>query len=210
MLYRSFNLDKTLQALAFLIKNEQENYMKLIKLLYFAERYHLRHYGDLIIYDNYTALKFGPVQSKTKDIITLNEFYCNNVLEEEPRKRLYSLIEKNSYDVCINDKNSDLLSESEIESLEFSQELFGKFDQFALANISHDYPEWKKFEDIFLKNSATSEQMSVLDFFDNPEQAKSPYISQYLKHDPFGDVDSEQLHYFKNNFRLHNHYIVPI
>lgn len=210
MLYRSFNLEKTIQAIAYLTQNRQENYMKLIKLLYFGERYHLRNYGDLIIYDNYTALKFGPIQTKTKDVITQNEFYYNNVLEEDTKTQLLNVIEKNNYEVAIKDNNTDLLSESEKESLDFSLERFGGFDQFVLADISHDYPEWKKFEDIFANNPTTSEQMSIIDFFDNPGQDNCKYILEHLKNDPFGNIEQEQLDYFKNNFANHKNYILPV
>src|SRR5438094_6949292 len=50
------------------------NKMKALKLLFFADRYHLRKYGRLVSDCAYFAMKNGPVASEAK-----------NVAEESPR-----------------------------------------------------------------------------------------------------------------------------
>jgi len=68
----NFNFDcrKTTQALNyFAIKaGGTINRMKAIKLVYLADRYHLRKYCRLITNDIYFAMDNGPVASGVKDI----------------------------------------------------------------------------------------------------------------------------------------------
>ena len=42
--------------------------MKAIKLVWMADRLHLREYGRPITNDDYVAMKFGPVGSVTRNI----------------------------------------------------------------------------------------------------------------------------------------------
>ncbi|GAI80273.1 unnamed protein product, partial [marine sediment metagenome] len=50
----------------------------------------------------------------------------------------------------------DELSKSDKDALDFAVEHFGSFDQFQLAEITHDYPEWKKFEKVSSNPSLSS------------------------------------------------------
>ena len=64
---------KATQALNFLAKKKggKINRMKALKLIYFADRLHLRTYGRPIIGDDYWAMQFGPVPSCTNNIAKL-------------------------------------------------------------------------------------------------------------------------------------------
>ena len=57
---------KATQALNFfaLKKDGKINKMKAIKLIYLADRLHLRKYGRPIVGDIYWAMKLGPVGSR--------------------------------------------------------------------------------------------------------------------------------------------------
>ena len=48
--------------------------LKALKLVYFADRYHLRRYGRPVIGDEYLAMQYGPVPSNTKDIAEMGDF----------------------------------------------------------------------------------------------------------------------------------------
>jgi len=48
--------------------------MALLKLAFFADRYHLRNYARPISGDIYYAMKLGPVPSALKDIIDVQTF----------------------------------------------------------------------------------------------------------------------------------------
>ena len=62
---------KRINAILFFACKEADNKinrLKLMKLLWLADRTHLTRYGRLILQDTYCALEHGPVPSKTKEI----------------------------------------------------------------------------------------------------------------------------------------------
>src|SRR5262245_1230943 len=93
-----FDYQKATQALNYLAKKEhgQIDKLKAMKLIWIAERYHLRNYGRLIINDKYFAMDKGPVASGVKDIAALkkeylaaNEYeYAANYIKSDERKFL--------------------------------------------------------------------------------------------------------------------------
>src|SRR3990167_11350054 len=67
-----FNIDKTIEAAAYLIKQQpgyRENYMRLLKLLYLADRVSLKERSTPICGDVPYAMAEGPVPSRTLDLI---------------------------------------------------------------------------------------------------------------------------------------------
>lgn len=163
-----FNLKKTTQAINFLaIKSGgQINKIKAIKLIYFADRFHLRKYGRPITNDEYWAMEWGPVNSNAKDIADMNEEY----LGASERVYISQYIKKpaSNFVKSIKEVDKKIFSKSDIEALTWSWDTFGHFDGFALSDISHEYPEWKKFEAIIKSKEQTRVRMNYEDFFDDP------------------------------------------
>ena len=161
-----FDFGKAVQALNYVaVKSGKKiNKMKAIKLLYFADRYHLRKYGRPILNDTYYAMKFGPVLSTMKDIAELSMSLSEEEIEQVKKTVVPSLdrFEVNS----VSDIDEDVFSDSEIEALDFSLENFSNQNQFELAELSHEYPEWKKFEKE-LNSGIRSKEMNYDDFFGN-------------------------------------------
>jgi hypothetical protein len=192
-LYGKENFIRTVQILYSLSKGEALEYLNLIKLLYFAERYHLRKYGSLIIPDRYIAMKLGPVQSQTKDLLTHNEVFLAN-LESESVTLIKNTIEKTGYTVQVHNPDAeDNLSESDLEAVDFSYNNFYpviKEGKYALADLTHDYPEWHRFSADFRQNKNLSVEMDLMDFFKNPDYP-TPFIEKYLSgKDPFLNIDA--------------------
>ncbi len=161
----NFDYKKATQALNYLAIKEggRINKMKALKLIYFAERYHLRKYGRLITNDVYLAMKLGPVPSGVKDIAEASNYREKRELEYSSR-----YIEPLSRYTFKSLKPVDdlVFSESDIEALDFARSTFGNLDRYELARLTHEYPEWKKHKRA-LKVQA-SIQMSFFDFFDDP------------------------------------------
>ncbi len=68
-----FNETKATQAAAHLIKRRGQgymSYMKLIKLLYFADREALLRWGSPITADTFYSMDRGPVLSRVHDLVT--------------------------------------------------------------------------------------------------------------------------------------------
>lgn len=162
---------KSTQALNYFARKKggQINKLKAVKLIYFADRYHLRKYGRPVIGDDYWAMKLGPVGSvvlNTADLSGTN-------LEPEYLKYAESFLTHPKGDhksqEIISKKDVDLgvFSQTDIEALETAFKEFGDKDQFELATLSHAYPEWSKHREAIVGGKKRV-KMSYDDFFANP------------------------------------------
>jgi uncharacterized phage-associated protein len=163
-----FDYKKATQAINYLTRKEggQIDKLKLIKLVYFADRYHLRRYGRPVVNDAYLAMPYGPVGSSVKDIAEFSTF-----LDESELDYAGSYIGHGGAPntvVSIADVDTDIFSKSEIEALDFAYNEFGTKTASALVNITHKYPEWIKFKSALESKETTREPMSYSDFFNNP------------------------------------------
>ena len=161
----NFNYEKAIQAINILADKSSNNStgkLKTVKLLWLADRYHLRRYGRPIFNDFYFAMEFGPVPSSIKDLLTEN----NSFLGDDEKKYLnkYLVIEKNK---AKTKRKPDLLvfSKSDIEAIEKIFTTYGNMTASELVTFSHKFPEWKKFENELSSKCASRENMDYLDFF---------------------------------------------
>jgi len=167
---------KSTQALNYFARKKggKINKMKAIKLVFFADRYHLRKYGRPIVGDIYWAMKLGPVGSnllntaklstELLDLDCLN--YAKSFLSNSgDSDKLLDLLSKKELDL-------NVFSQTDIEALEAVYNEFGDKDQFELADITHSYPEWFKHRKD-LENGKKRVRMNYLDFFSNPKISKS-------------------------------------
>ena len=140
------------------------NKMKALKLIFLADRYHLRKYGRPITNDDYFAMEFGPVASGVKDIAEKSDFLDDDVKDYSAQflelKNRYNLASKLPFD-------EDVFSNSEIEALSFVWNKFGSMGEFELSPLTHQYPEWKKHEATLKTTSRI--RMNLEDFLDDPE-----------------------------------------
>lgn len=68
------NLKKILEAILLLIEHARDEKLTLtqydiVKTLFVADTFHLTRYGRPITFDNYVAMKFGPVPSAAYDML---------------------------------------------------------------------------------------------------------------------------------------------
>lgn len=138
-----FPTRKAAQVAAYLINEAggSINMLRLVKLIYLADRHNMERYDYPIIGDNFVSMPFGPVNS-----MTLN--YINGLIDDRkdewarfvaPRK---SLTLKLARGITVDDL--DELSEADIETLDATWKKFQAIvDQFELAEWTHRYcPEW--------------------------------------------------------------------
>jgi uncharacterized phage-associated protein len=175
--YYFFSIEKTVQIFYYIQKFSQIfSKLELIKLLFFADRIHIRKYFSLISLDMYVALKYGPVASRSLDVLNKEEERLDNLSESE-LKHLNNIKFDDKKMRTILPVEFDLLSNNEKQSLDKSIELFSGKN---LINISHDYPEWKRFKELFDSKATTSELVKRKDFFRNPNVNESPAIQKYF------------------------------
>jgi uncharacterized phage-associated protein len=133
----SFNIHKTIQAAAYLIKrsgdgrNEnRENYMRLLKLLYIAERTSLAERLAPICGDTPFAMERGPVMTKVLDLIK-----GSDPLASEWER----FIERDGYEVkLVSDPGNLDLSRAEINILDKVWQRFREFDEWELVDWCHE------------------------------------------------------------------------
>jgi len=140
------------------------NKLKVLKLIYFADRFHLRKYGRLITNDIYFAMDYGPVPSNVKDIAEATSFLGDS---ERDYSSQYIIPIDNVTLQSVKQVDNSLFSDSDIEALDYIWERFGHLDQFELAEITHEYPEWKRHKKALELD--TRIQMYLEDFFDDPD-----------------------------------------
>ena len=165
-----FDFMKVTQVLNYLARKlgGKVDKLKAIKLIYLADKYHLRKYGRLVTGDQYIAMKLGPVQSGVKDIADLSDF-----LGSEERAYTSLFIRKEGHDIeSIKEIDYDELSQTDVEALNFVLERFGNISDSDLIELTHKGYEWKRHENELKLKSRVD--MDILDFFEySPEDVIS-------------------------------------
>ena len=161
---------KAIQALNFFAAKGggKINRMKAIKLIWLSDRAHLRRYGRPILSDKYYAIKLGPILSKTK-----NFSEAKGLLSEEVKAYRDIYIEPiGQYEFkSLDAPDMNVFSQSDIETMEKIFSMFGHYDKYRLSNLSHKFPEWKKFEDYLKVNVTGRRRMSFDDFFEDTAES---------------------------------------
>ena len=148
-------------AVYFLMKTEEGSMdkIKLMKLLYLAERESLVRYGSPMSGDRLYSLPHGPILSTTLNLANgkmktsvengWSAFITSSKVEEHD----LSLIDRS-----VNEDDLDELSRSDREILEDVWQKFGHKDKWDVKDYTHNLPEWKdsgnsrqpiEYEDIF-------------------------------------------------------------
>ena len=164
----TFKFKKAVQALNLLaaLEGGRINKMKALKLIWLSDRGHLRKYARPITGDQYYAMKNGPVASTTKDLAEGSSFledfesdYRNQYLRND------DLINFSS----IKTPEVSVFSETDLIVLNQVYLDFKHLDQFDLSNLSHEYPEWKKYAPL-LRNGHSRCAISLEDFIDDADE----------------------------------------
>jgi len=169
----SLSLRKATQALNFFARREggSINRLKALKLIFFADRYHLRKYGRAVVGAHYYAMKNGPVASEVKHVAELNEEWLNS----EQRGYAKAFLRKTSPYLfeSLAAPDERVFSKTDLEALHFACEKFGQLREFELSELTHHYPEWKRHESL-LNRGRKRAAMDYRDFFLDPPAKFDP------------------------------------
>ena len=140
-----FSEKKAAQVAAFFLHQAggRLEILKLMKLMYLAERESYRRFGEPMIGDKLVSMDNGPVLS-----ITLN--HVNRFLPSEPEGWEAWVSDRNDCILAlrkeIKNPKEDLLqlSDAELEVLDSIWREYGRYGSFQLADLTHDIcPEWE-------------------------------------------------------------------
>jgi uncharacterized phage-associated protein len=135
-----FNERKATQAAAHLLRlrGGRMSYMKLIKLLYLADREALLRWGRPISTDRYVSMDRGPVLSRVLDLASDGDD------PESPSIWAASISEPSNHDVQLKcDAGNDELSDAEVALLDEIFRQHGHMSRWQLVRFTHKLPEWK-------------------------------------------------------------------
>ena len=163
--------DRATQAAAHLLRlrGGTMSYLKLVKLLYFADRQALVELGRPISYDMYVSMPHGPVLSRTLNLITE---------EQEPHAEHSSywrrfISEPRDYEVSLvrDDIPGDQLSRAEEDILDRVFAKYGRLSRWEIRDLSHRLPEWQdpqgscvpiSIKDILLRQGMSEEDAQAI------------------------------------------------
>ncbi len=140
-----YDVTKAAQAAAVLLsqaENHQLGRLRLMKLLYIADRTAFAEYGRTISGDRLVSMKHGPALSRTLNALRAgNEASADLIRWVEPvGQHDHRLAAGADVD------RVDLLSDAEVGVLRRAWAKFGAMDKWELRNWTHDAancPEWK-------------------------------------------------------------------
>jgi uncharacterized phage-associated protein len=117
----------------------------LSKVLFFADRDHLREFGRPVTGDAYIAMANGPVPSRIYDIVKgeLDFFGAPAAIDEA-----LTIDQTGTYHKvrAKRDPNTDLLSETDVAALDGAIKFCRGKSFSELGNLTHQEPAWFKAE----------------------------------------------------------------
>lgn len=148
----SYDIEKLIDILTIFSKNHQDlTKLRITKLSYFIDKFHLQKYGNVVLNDRYYRLPKGPVPSLTLNLLNeffdpeskyivddskINKVYLSKYLEATGRYRLK--LKKES--------NFGSLSQSELEIIEEVIKTYGLLKTEELVDESHKDATWLETE----------------------------------------------------------------
>jgi len=164
-----FREERTTQAAAYLLnlRGGRMSYMKLIKLMYFADRKALLELGRPITFDQWVSMPHGPVLSRTYDLIAA---------EPDPDDpsywRQFITTDLANYEVELSqDAPHDQLSAAEEEILKSVFDQWGSRSRWDVRDASHELPEYTPtfssvripYRDVLILEGRTEEEARAIE-----------------------------------------------
>ena len=156
---------KIIQALTYLANKEKEKVMdnmKAYKLLWLADRLHLRQTGRTITGDTYYAMPHGIVPSDAKCIL---EGTKTKLLNPKGYSSKYIVGMDGHQFRALSDADLKMFSDSDQDALDRVYSLYGHLDGIKLSEMSHKYPEWIFYRDLLEDKEQKNSYKIDLDHF---------------------------------------------
>ncbi len=164
----SFNIEKIANAIIYFVNNDVESLgkTKLMKLLFYTDKYHLENFGRAVFGDAYYKLPQGPVPTITLNVInSLNESekddfseygevfskYVKTEETEQPhRYKAMKFIPQSEF-------NEKLFSKSELKVMD---DVIAKFKDYTARQISDESHETPEYQEAYDTGIISEESMS--------------------------------------------------
>lgn len=182
----ALDYEKMIQMINFFARKtgEKNRISKLIclKIIYLADRYHLRMYGRTITGDKYVAMQYGPVASGTK-----RTFEFIGIPPQLIKYASEYLTPKNDHDiVSVREPDLDVFSKTDLEAMDAAWTTYCRHKN-EIVSFTHCFPEWKKHEKDL--QHVKVQDMDCSDFF-----LEAPKDKEYCPADP-KRLEMNKLHF---------------
>ena len=154
MIQLSFRKQTALAALLFVAselcrRGVRTDFIKIFKILYYADQAHLVKYGRSITGDTYVAMERGPVPSRIYDIIKAvrGDSFFN---EEGQTYKKFFTIERGYELQPQSEPDLDQLSATDVRELTDSLNKYAQIDSLALSEQSHGPAWWQADKDRYM------------------------------------------------------------
>lgn len=133
-----FNLEKAVQAMGYIVARIGDvEKVKLMKLMYIADRNHFVRHGHPITGSTLVAMDYGPLPSA-----------CLDVIDGEYRpdeNAAFDMLRVDNYTVSLcAPLVTDRLSEQEKATLDLVIKSYGSTPKWELVDYTHKFPEYKE------------------------------------------------------------------
>ena len=133
-----FNLEKAIAAASVLLRDTDHKcmeYLRLLKLLYIADREALRESDAPILGARVAAMRNGPVHSRIFNLIKGEDALSSNW--QKTLKTHGYLIQ------LVGEADTSQLSKFEVRKLKEVTSKYREVGTFDLVDVTHEFPEWK-------------------------------------------------------------------
>ena len=140
------NIRKIITILNYLaFKVPRMTKLKIVKLLYFADKEHIIRYGRYLTEDRYVKMKNGPAPTRILNFINSPNDYIYTRSEKKYLDNYISFADSNYRTITSNNEpDLKILSASEIEVLDYIISEYGLKSAGELVDLSHLEKSWIK------------------------------------------------------------------
>ena len=138
----------------YILKNFPDgvDYIKLFKIMYFAQQEHLVKYGKPIFNDSFYALRLGPVPSFSyKHLQKIENGHFDVYEDVKTFMNAFNVNENTQLIFNKEEPDMDELAVADVKSLDNVIKKYGNIDSIELSELSHD-EAWKKASKRAVKN----------------------------------------------------------
>jgi uncharacterized phage-associated protein len=135
-----YNARKAGQVAAFFAMNEGHpiNVVKLIKLIYLADRAFMNSYDEPMLMDRFVSMRHGPVNSRTYECLNEGAEGWDEFIADRENHTVWLT------NAAVTEDDLDELSEADLDTLKDTWKALGHFNQWELVKYTHDNcPEWE-------------------------------------------------------------------
>lgn len=171
---QTFEAEKAIAALGFLVQKTGESMYPILKMMYLADKLHLERFGRFIAGDDYCAMQKGPVPSHAYNMIKAvrGDGDCHPAGEVAAQHFAYT---DDHMLRLLRQPDLDELSGSDIDCLEEVVTIYHRVGKWAIKDMSHDdawKDAWNRARLTFRKSTSIGVR-AIANQFDDAEALKA-------------------------------------